>query len=165
MSLMFRTFSYRTKLPVYYLNCYTHLTQQKQDQPRHSSLVSCHDWTSVSSHRITPIKWLWDRHVLCENPDSIHVGYLAWWYMRLRYKGLEKCFDSWFHKSARNIPLDEYNPWSPRNNRVLHNLPPIPYGPECHPVGPPSVEPPLSHGPFAHNDWTSQPSHTISYPE
>jgi hypothetical protein len=67
-----------------------------------------------------------------------------------------------------DIVVRSCNPRSPckvNEHRVLQNFPPILYGPECHPVRPPNVESPLNHGPFAHNDWTSQPSHTISFPK
>ncbi|KAJ6900296.1 hypothetical protein NC652_026418 [Populus alba x Populus x berolinensis] len=37
-------------------DCYTHLTRQAEDQPRNLGLVTCHDRTSVSSHRIIRIK-------------------------------------------------------------------------------------------------------------
>ena len=67
-----------------------------------------------------------------------------------------------------DIVVRPHNPRSPckvNEHRVLQNFPPILYGPECHPVGPPNVESPLNNGSFSNNDWTYQPSHTISYPK
>ncbi|KAJ6892101.1 hypothetical protein NC651_025329 [Populus alba x Populus x berolinensis] len=37
-------------------DCYTHLTRRAEDQPRNLGLVTCHDRTSVSNHRIIRIK-------------------------------------------------------------------------------------------------------------
>ena len=73
-----------------------------------------------------------------------------------------------FFKKISSILLDDIvrsgNLWSPcrvDEHRVLQNFPPILYGPECHPVGPPNVESPLNHGP---HDQLSKIVTTLSRP-